>query len=222
MIMLIKNINHRFDFKDSTINRLVIENSAEWRNILTKLQRQILFGEEFLMLFDDLKELNVPKNVEVIYSPIDFSPNQTRFLSKLYKDLAEDCVQGEKMLETMEIKGKIAEFVGNLIFDKEMSLMQSEDFDVIGLFKLTGVKFEDRDGDMLSKILDFMLAVQELEGDKIFIFVGLSDFISIDEKDVFYDTIISKKIKLLLLDRNVYGKHQSEKLIIIDHDLCEI
>lgn len=222
MRIIIDNINHKFDFDKRKINRLVIENPSEWRNVLLRFKRQMTSGEEYAALFDGLKELSVSKYVEVIYSPIDFGSNQVRLLNKLYKSLAEDCVTGEKLLETMSIKAKVSEFVGNAIFDKEISLTYNDDFDIMGLFKLTGVKIDEDDSDLISKILDYMLAVQDLDGNKIFIVAGLSDFLTYEDKSLFYETVISKEIKLLLIDRNLYESHRLENIVIIDKDLCEI
>jgi len=220
--MLMKNIDQQFDFDKNRINRLVIENPVEWRGFLLRLQRQISNSEEFIMIFENLKEQSFAKCVDVIYSPMNLSSNQTRLLNKLYKALAEDCSKGEKVLETLESKSNIVSFVSNLIFDKEISLTLNDDFDLTGLFKLVGVKFEDTDNDIMSNLLDYMIATRELEGDKIFIFIGLSDFLSTYDKDVFYESIISKEFKILLIDRNIYEKHRYENVVVIDEDLCEI
>ncbi|MCL2079349.1 MAG: type II-A CRISPR-associated protein Csn2 [Oscillospiraceae bacterium] len=222
MRLIIPDIDKYFDFDNQVVNRLVIESPFLWRKVLQSFRNQFERGFEYARAYDGTTELNFTANAEIIYSPIDINANRSRLLTKLYKALTVDGISGEQLEKTYSLKRDIRNYFEQFLCDYDFDLVYNDDFDMTSLFKVIGIRFNEASNDVLNNLLEYMLCVQTFDGDKVFILIGLSDYMSSTEKEKFHETVLAKEVKLFLLDRALYERSRLEKIVVIDDDLCEI
>ena len=222
MRLIFPDLSTYFEFDNYLINRLIIESPAEWRNVLQSLHDHAEKGIEYVKIFNNIKEISFASNAEIIFSPIDISANQTKIINKLYKELSAESMNEALAAGTYSIKRDLYNYMEQLIFNKDIDLICNDDFDIAGLLKLMGVCFDETASNPLEKLLNYMLNIHALIGDILFILISFSDYLVSEEKTEFYETVLAKGIKVLIIDRYPFERNEFEKIVIVDKDLCEI
>ena len=79
---------------------------------------------------------------------------------------------------------------------------------------------EDCDLAPADAVFDYMTLVRELEGERLFIFVGLRSWLTDEEAQFFTQTALQHQFHFLLIDSSDYPRLANEIKITVDRDLC--
>ena len=96
------------------------------------------------------KELNIAKSVEIIVNPFNVEINGRKILNKLYTELEQLSKSEIMYTKTLELAGKIHEYMLELEQNTEYILEFAMDLDMTALFKTVGIRHEVQETDFLS------------------------------------------------------------------------
>jgi len=215
-------INAHFDMGESSIPILVIENPKHFYKYLSEISEQINGLEGRFTLSEKDKILSLNKYAELIEKFIGFEINRKSLLSKLYNKLGEHAVSEDFYVRTKQINSEIITYLSALLIDFNSELEFDDEIEISGLFKYFGIKFLEDYTDLSEKLLNYMLFIREFDVDKCFIFVNLKSYLSTNDLEVFYKSVIDHKINILLFESINREALKVEKVTVIDDDLCEI
>ena len=75
---------------------------------------------------------------------------------------------------------------------------------------------------LVERLFAYMDLVRRFEGEKLFLLVNLRGFVSLEDMELFMQTVVAHGLRVLLVDNQAYPLLSLEKRRIIDSDLCEI
>jgi len=216
-----KNIESVLEFGDN-IPVLIIENPDYYTKLVSELIAQTNGYDGGFIIFENGVQLTFGI-VDLILSPFEISTNSKTMLTRLYKKLIEKINNEDFMQDMLDIQSKVANFISNIVDDFETPIDFSPDIDFNYLFKSADIKFEENSNvDLCEKLVDYMKIVREFDKDKLFIFIGLKNYISKEKLEEFYKTIIANEYQIILFENISREKINCEKAVVIDDDLCEI
>ena len=96
------------------------------------------------------------------------------------------------------------------------------DFDVTNLLKIYDVRMNSLAENLLEKIVEYIKAVNRICNIRIFIFVGLKQYLTENELEQLYEFIFYEHVYLIILEPMFTQILKGEKCCILDSDLCII
>ena len=121
---------------------------------------------------------------------------------------------------TQKLIAEIEEYINDLSlnFDTEIECQDISFQKILKAVELTVVEEYSR---LVDKIYAYMELTREFEGDKLFIFVNLSNYIGNEQLQEFINTVIGHSFRVLLIDSHDFERLEQENRVIVDCDLCE-
>ncbi|WYE69319.1 type II-A CRISPR-associated protein Csn2 [Fusobacterium animalis] len=207
------------DFEEKNIFSLIVENKKVYRKIIEDLVNNSNI-EDGNIIFSKNDKLIIPEKEIFVFSDY-FSFDINKFvLTKYYKEL-KNLSENEFLNETLKIKDILKDYINKLI-ENNYSLKFEDDLDVGQILKAFSIKFE-RNEDLLLNLFEWIKILNEILGYEILFFINLGNFLSEDELVEFSKFIVYNKYKVVFLENFYRSKlSDSDNLIIIDNDLCEI
>lgn len=207
------------EFAENSVNVLIIENSKMFREILSMLLSESE-GYDTELILSDSKTLSIEKYVELILSPFSLDLNNKKILNKLNDYLAKSLDSYEEKYNSLAYS--MNQFGSDLTMLSQYSVIYSEIQNVQQIIKALDFKIDD-DLPINERIIEYMRLNRNLLGKKLFIFVGLKSYFAEEELKLFYKDIIAEKFDVLLIEGHQYSYIiDTEKIRIIDNDLCEL
>lgn len=222
MKLVSSKYNIKIEFKENTINNLIVENKKYLRNIINDFL-DILNGEEGeFILSRNSNILDMKNEIELILNPFSLNLNNRKTLNKIYKDMEEIGNESKYIRETKEILNNLIKYLENLISETEYPLNYEMDIDFKKIFKVFGLEIQLGDS-FLERIIDYITIYREIFKVNIFVFLNLKSYLTKEEYIELYKYICQKKIIILNIETNLNKeKYKWEEVNIIDEDLCEI
>lgn len=209
-----------FSFDGRCINSLVVENQKLFLDIVTDMYEQSEGKNGKTVLSKNNQPVSFSKNAEFISNFVSFEINTKNVTAKVNNILERTAVEAENYVFTSEILSLNEKWVSEMSkvfpFDVEVTKLS-----VGNLLKSLGVTVCDDSESLGEKLLNYMEIIRDLEFDKLFVFVGLRSYLSDDEAEQFFDTVIKHGYFVFLIDPVEYELLSQEKRIIIDKQLCE-
>jgi CRISPR-associated protein Csn2 len=206
--------------KENCVNILCIENPLYFSKIIGEIKSQVE-GKEGGFVLSDEKILDLKNHAGLILSPFLIDFHSKKLLNALYKELNQ-IASDEEVMSTNQIKSEILSYIARLSDYLDYDLEIPEDFDILELFKISGIKFDADDQSLCSSFLNYLVLCHRiLKWDVIFT-VGLKTFFSKAQLSLLYENVFQNKIHLILLENNNPYLLSGEQVITIDNDLCEI
>jgi len=213
-------LNSPLIFEDRYINILIIERSSYFYKIVKELHMQSKdLGGEFV-LSDKNITLPLSKNISLITNPFTIDPNERDTINGLFSKMKIDAMGEELYLDTNELILKLEFKLQNIMSRQPMQLVM-ENLDMINLFKIANIKFEISEP-LLEKLCDYVSILSEYRKIKLFIFINIKSYMTESDLEQFYTFVQYQKINILLIERYSSNHLKSEKIKIIDEDICEI
>lgn len=209
-------------FNENFVNVLIIKNQKAFFKVIGDIYMQINEKIGDNILSHNEIEAAMDKKCEIVTDIFNFSSNKKTLTTKLYSKLKTISTNEENYIKIHELNSNIIEFFANIVDSSDCVLTFEDEIDILGVFKLLNIRFSEDYDSLSEKLIDYMLNVRELEGDKIFIFVNLKSCISSAETELFFNTVLSHKLNILLIESFQRKNFDCEKITIIDEDLCEI
>ncbi len=210
------------DFCDELVYSLTVENNRAFVEIVNGLYDQIQGEDGEFVLSEYDMPVAISKHIELLTQFVPFDGNRKTLVTKLYNLLKKESMCGELYCDTQQIGTALVAYVEKLL--DRVSLMTEPliEPDLTTLFKAVDLKLGSIDGTIGEKLLDYFNACYELEGEKLFVTVNLKSYFDDKQLQDFVSSVVSHKIKLLMIENSFRTAVEGEKVIIIDKDLCEI
>lgn len=217
-----KDLFPMFNLSDEKINILAIENPYHYYSFVSELNSQISGENGLIVLSSDDKLLKLSSTIELITQFVPFEINNKKLINKLYSFLSTKTQMSENYERMLQINNAVCGFISSIGFDENLDIDFNSSVDLSLLFKSVDLRFSDDGKSLSEKLIDYITYIRELEGDKIFVFVNLLMFVSYEERELFFQTIIDHRFTVLLLEGIGVSVSENVNQIIIDNDLCVI
>ncbi|WP_314010497.1 type II-A CRISPR-associated protein Csn2 [Pseudostreptobacillus hongkongensis] len=220
MIFQYKEFEFVIDFCNNSVNTLIVENKKEFRNLIFELINNLDSDEGNIILSENNEILTPIDKLFVFNNYFEFDINKI-VLTKYYKMLKSE---SERLFfqETLELKGKIREYLEKITSESFLSLSINEEIDLSHLFKGCNLKFESNN-DILSNVMEWLKIINEILGFNTFILISLRNILDKEELENLFKFIEYNEFKVIFIESNEVEKiNGSDKFIIIDNNLCEI
>lgn len=210
-------------FEENKINVLTLENNKEYFKLVKNLLNQIETDDGEFILSKNYDEILLSKNCFVITDLFSIKFNDKKILNLIYKSLSKISNNEENYIETINTIEKFVSYFKDICNESPYDLSVNDEFDVVEIFKMLGIKINAKQEELTEKIIDYLSLIVELKGNVLFVFVNLKCFLNEEDLKDFYNEIFLRKINVLLLENHSSSSlKEYEKNIVIDNDLCEI
>ena len=202
------------------INVLYIENQQMFRNTIRNFydgvvdENNIIFSEDY----SPVKYKNNVCFISDIFS-VDFSSS---FLKRVYEDLS-GYANTYLQESTVSIKANIIDFLEKLSQNYDLDFDFKDDVDITDLLKIQSFKPILNNGNLLSRLLDYIIMMRRYSSITCFVILNLHTYFSLTELELFYKELAYQSIEILVIEnKKVFDSLQNEITYIVDEDMCEI
>lgn len=219
MRIILPEIDRVFECAGDKSCSIVIENQKVLYTIVSDIFQQIQGNEGAAVLSEENKVVSFAKYGELHSQFVPFDMNSKNLVAKIIAKMQRLAIDEAHYIKTKEILGEweshlmdlSMEMTGSFVFTK----MSPET-----LIKSAGVCIDDLQESLGEKLLDYFELVQEYDAKKLFILVNLRSFVSDEEMEKFLESVLARKIQLLLLESSEHKMLKTERRYIVDEDLC--
>lgn len=219
------NIEQHIVIEPGTINLLVIEDAGSFYKFVREFADQCVGNPGRFVLSDGNQILEMRGNVSIVTSPFDFDCNQRHIINSVKSNLIRIAKEENHYSETVELTSNIDRYLLGLVssFDLPSVSMELGEYEIDALIKNSEIAIRSDSESLSENLIEYMSLLRELMGAAVFVFVNLKTFLAKDELDALYEMAIYRELHLLLLENSESRyKHEAERQILIDADLCEI
>ncbi|MGL5149397.1 MAG: type II-A CRISPR-associated protein Csn2 [Clostridium sp.] len=212
-------------FEGDRVNVLEVNNKELFNKVVYLLNKNIngCSDEGDIYLYENNKEINVSKNVMLIYDFYNIFSNATKIIKSFYDDVAKEYKFNYEENEIIKMQKELVESIRSVLIEYDYELTFKEIIDIKDLLKVLDVKF---DVDFYDKPLDniFLLIdlVSNFKISKLVILVNCKCYFTNTEMEEIYKMIVYKRINVLFVE---YYKGENNKIyenkVVIDEDFDE-
>ena len=123
---------------------------------------------------------------------------------------------------TQELYSYISKYLFELSELADDDLIFDYPDDINGILKAFNVRLDDREMTLPEKIMEYFLISEKLKKTKVFVTVNMRSFISDKKTEQLFKSVELHKINLICIENKEYSRLDTEKVIIIDEDMCVI
>ena len=208
-------------FEENKAVDIVVESAESYLSFLSRIWNQINGGEEFIVLSEDDKVLELGKVSDFITDPFHIDINNKKIISRIYQEMS-NYANSMEIERIRQIQMILDMFVSDSCDKFETPLSYEYAFNVTDIYKLYNVHIDIDETDPLSRMISYVKLRHKVLGTGLFIFSNLKSYFSEDDLRLFYETMNYEKINIMLLERYENKRSEYEKRIIIDEDSCII
>lgn len=219
MILVNNKYNYKINIDNDCVNVIVCENPVIYYDMISDLFN---IDHSCFVLSHKDERLEIGKYCDIIINPLELNINNKKNIDKLYSQLIEKMNYNEFFIMKNQLYSSIVQYINKISFECNYSLNYADNIDIKGLLKLLNVCIEDNSLNFFERINNYMKICNELQSKKIYIFINLKSFLSIDQINNLYKNIIYNKYNVVLFENVDRISLVDEKKIIIDKDGCII
>lgn len=208
-----------FELEKDKVNAIVVEDGSLFYKLSTELAEQCSGNDGNFVLSENSEILNISKTTDLISSFLPFEINEKKLLTKLYSKL-ELISEVELFNCTNNFRTAAAEYLSELCDTVNCDIGYDSQPDLKALFKAFNVSFSDDCENIAEKVIEYMLNVLCLCGEKMFITVGLASYMNAEDAKLFFETVSSHKITLLMIENRLSESLTMVNRLTIDEDYC--
>lgn len=207
---------------EKCVNFVVIENQRLFTAVLTDISNQMsgICGDA--VLSDNSTPVDISKKMEMISSFISFDINRKTLINKLLKKIEGVMNDENNYLKTKELVAYNTSYLNSIIDNIDFSVDYITDFDLSSILKSVNIKFSTDFSSLGEMLIEYMLNVVKLEGDKCFLLVNLADYLNDEQRNTFCHNVLYNKLSAVIIGARDFEVGDYERKIIIDSDLCVI
>lgn len=217
---LVKGLNAK-NVRDKAFLTLLSGGTVKLSDVM-ELAGQVEGKEGRFVLSDNEKEVDISKNVELIFNIFALDINERKLISKLYMELEKLTADERFYVKTQEMKQYLQEYLLQLEQETDYILDLADEIDFASLFKAFGIKYEVLEENFLERLVRYMRIVERLLKKKLFVFVNLRSYLSNQQIDELIKEATYQEIQLLLIETCARDCIEGVTRYIIDKDGCEI
>ena len=221
--MKLVNTDYGIDMElvENTVQVLTIENSIAFRQLVGDLWNEVEGGDGTWVLSENNNTLLLSKNMAMVFNPYAIDANDKKVISKLYAEL-NGIINENYIKEAEAVNGSIVSLFTNIIQEVPYFIDFKTDMDALGLFKVYNIRIDVEYNSLLERIVDYIRAFHNICNIRVFAFVDLKNYLSLEEIKQLYEFVIYEKACLMLIEGRQSDYIEAENRLILDKDLCII
>ena len=200
----------------------ILESPELYAKYLQELFSQQNGEEGQFVLSHKEKELNIAKSVEVIVNPFNVEINGRKILNKLYTELEQLSKSEIMYTKTLELTGKMQEYMLELEQNTEYILEFDMDLDMTALFKTVGIRHEVQETDFFERLIRYIKIAVNVLSTKVFVFINIRSYLTDLQMQELIKEISYQEVKALFIENQERSCMEGGRRDIIDTDGCEI
>jgi len=221
MRLVINEHQISIDIKENALNTFLIENEDFFSKLLFNFYTQWKGNEGKLLLFEQEKQLNIPKEVNLIWNPYSLEINDRALLKALYEQM--DAIVNEKMQRKQSLEMELISYMEELLLcASDAQITYDSEVAPKEIFKALNLRFFDEFDTLEDKLLTYIRLHLTYGKSKLFVFVNLKSYLSTVGLRNFIKMTQYYGANVLLLESRQREEEVEEQLYILDKDLCFI
>jgi len=200
----------------------VIESPELFSGYVQELERQTKGGEGKFVLSEKNKELDISKNMEMIWNPFMIDINDKKSLNRLYTQLAELSESEELFMMTRQLNQCIQEYLAEMESKTPYILAYENNLNFAELLKAADVKYEVMEEDFFETLIRYLRICTEVFRTKMVVFINARSYLTDEQMDELIKNALYVDLKLLFIENREKDCISGVARYIIDIDNCEI
>lgn len=223
MKLKINGFNNEIIFNDENINILEIKDSKCFTHIIEILNEKIngIESNEIFLLDNNENELNMGKEMYMIFDLFNIDYNSKKIISKIYEIISENIKKNqdhEIENETIKLRNYIIQEINELPFE----FVMKRELEISEILKLYNLKIDPINYASILERAELLIdIISTLQIAKILVLPNLKTYLSEDELVALYKYSLYNNVKLLLIERYNTKKLKYEKTMLIDESFDE-
>ena len=222
MKLKIIGFENEIEFKNN-INVLIIIDRKCFSHIIECLnnKNQGIEDNEIYLLDDENNELNMEKNMLIVFDLFNLEYNSKKFLNKIYEIISNNIkLKNDFIIEELifKLRNYLIEEINELPFE----FLMKEEIDVLDILKLFSLKIDSKNYTSILEraelIIDMLTIVQP---NTLLVIPNLKLYLSDEEIIELYKYSLYNNINLLVIEQNFTKKLEYENILIIDENFNE-
>lgn len=222
MKLKIIGFENEIEFKNN-INVLIIIDRKCFSHIIECLnnKNQGIEDNEIYLLDDENNELNMEKNMLIVFDLFNLEYNSKKFLNKIYEIISNNIkLKNDFIIEELifKLRNYLIEEINELPFE----FLMKEEIDVLDILKLFSLKIDSKNYtsilERVELIIDMLTVVQP---NTLLVIPNLKLYLSDEEIIELYKYSLYNNINLLVIEQNFTKKLEYENILIIDENFSE-
>lgn len=174
------------------------------------------------VLSDKEKEVDLAKNVEIIFDIFSLEINEKRILNKLYSEMNELAKSEEFFVKTQEVIQGIQKYLLDLEYATDYILTFEQEIELPALFKAAGLRHEEIEENYFERIIRYVKIVVSILHIRVLVFVNLRSYLTDEQIQELMEEALRQQIYVVLVENSQKNCIEGGKRYIIDKDMCEI
>ena len=223
MKLKINGFDNEIIFNDENINILEIKDSKCFTHIIKILNEKIngIESNEIFLLDNNENELNMGKEMYMIFDLFNIDYNSKKIISKIYEIISENIKKNqdhEIENETIKLRNYIIQEINELPFE----FVMKRELEISEILKLYNLKIDPINYASILERAELLIdIISTLQIAKILVLPNLKTYLSEDELVALYKYSLYNNVKLLLIERYNTKKLKYEKTMLIDESFDE-
>lgn len=223
MKLKINGFDNEIIFNDENINILEIKDSKCFTHIIKILNEKIngIESNEIFLLDNNENELNMGKEMYMIFDLFNIDYNSKKIISKIYEIISENIKKNqdhEIENETIKLRNYIIQEINELPFE----FVMKRELEISEILKLYNLKIDPINYTSILERAELLIdIISTLQIAKILVLPNLKTYLSEDELVALYKYSLYNNVKLLLIERYNTKKLKYEKTMLIDESFDE-
>ena len=220
MKLKINGFDNEIIFNDENINILEIKDSKCFTHIIKILNEKIngIESNEIFLLDNNENELNMGKEMYMIFDLFNIDYNSKKIISKIYEIISENIKKNQDYEienETIKLRNYIIQEINELPFE----FVMKRELEISEILKLYNLKIDPINYASILERAELLIdIISTLQIAKILVLPNLKTYLSEDELVALYKYSLYNNVKLLLIERNDINKLKYEKILSIDEE----
>lgn len=168
------------------------------------------------------KEVDLAKNVEIIFDIFSLEINEKRILNKLYSEMNELAKSEEFFVKTQEVIQEIQKYLLDLEYATDYILTFEQEIELPALFKAAGLRHEEIEENYFERIIRYVKIVVSILHIRVLVFVNLRSYLTDEQIQELMEEALRQQIYVVLVENSQKNCIEGGKRYIIDKDMCEI
>ena len=223
MKLKINGFDNEIIFNDENINILEIKDSKCFTHIIEILNEKIngIESNEIFLLDNNENELNMGKEMYMIFDLFNIDYNSKKIISKIYEIISENIKKNQDYEienETIKLRNYIIQEINELPFE----FVMKRELEISEILKLYNLKIDPINYASILERAELLIdIISTLQIAKILVLPNLKTYLSEDELVALYKYSLYNNVKLLLIERYNTKKLEYEKTMLIDETFDE-
>lgn len=221
IVIKYKRLEKDIFITEDSFTNLIITNQLYFRTFLINLKEQLESDTEFLLTYENDKEITLGKKAILIENILAPEVDEKKLATYIQKDVSNHLTDTNKD-KFQKLVNQINEYIKEISYDYEIPLIFDNNISPLPFFKsisLTG--YQDKDS-FLSYLVAEVRKQAFLNKKYLFFFINLHDYLNDEELNNFFYEMKKLEISFLIISGHLPSTISPyENIITLDEDLFD-